>query len=177
MSARSNTAWYCVRSQPKREMMALGSLRSLEEVDVFFPRLKRKRAVKGRAVWQVEPLFPGYLFARFDFLTQARAVRFAPGVSTLVHFGEKFVQVPAEAIEELKAFSGEHHVFEVEETLVAGDSVRIVEGPFAGLIATVSRIGSGSERVRVLLEFLGRKSELELARGAVLAEGTHPLAA
>ena len=46
--------------------------------------------------------------------------------------------------------------------LTAGDSVRINEGPFAGLQAIFEKKMKGSERVAVLLELLGRQTRLIL---------------
>jgi transcriptional antiterminator RfaH len=47
-------------------------------------------------------------------------------------------------------------------SLTAGDSIRINEGPFAGLEAIFEKKMKGSERVAVLLEILGRQTRLVL---------------
>ena len=49
-----------------------------------------------------------------------------------------------------------------------GDSVKVAEGAFAGLEAVVTQNLPARARVRVLLDFLGRKVEAELERSAVL---------
>ena len=44
-----------------------------------------------------------------------------------------------------------------------GDEVEITTGPFLGMTATVTGLLEGKQRVRVLIEFLGRASEAELS--------------
>jgi transcriptional antiterminator RfaH len=61
--------WFCLRSQVKREHLAAACLRQYPEVEAFCPRVRfRKRTTRG-PVWFVESMFPGYLFARFDYTT------------------------------------------------------------------------------------------------------------
>ena len=42
----SMPAWFCVRSQPKREHIAAAHLRNLVEVEVFCPRLRIRKATR-----------------------------------------------------------------------------------------------------------------------------------
>src|SRR5690606_1020565 len=76
----SAPAWYCVRCQPKREHIAAERLRALEAVEVFCPRLRYRKATRRGKVWWVEPLFPGYVLARFALAEMERAVTFCQGV-------------------------------------------------------------------------------------------------
>ena len=85
----NTTAWYCLRSKVKQEHVAAGSLRQLPGVEVFAPRLRFRKPTRRGPVWFVEALFPGYLFARFDWEAQAKAVQYAYGVLGIVHFGAK----------------------------------------------------------------------------------------
>jgi transcriptional antiterminator RfaH len=95
-------SWFCLRAQPKREHIAAACLRQNSEVEVFCPRVRfRKRTNRG-PVWFVESMFPGYLFARFDYATFHRRVRLGPGVSGFVHFGDRLALLPDELISEIK---------------------------------------------------------------------------
>jgi transcription antitermination factor NusG len=68
-------------------------------------------------------------------------------------------------IEDLRRQIGTDHVHMVEQRFVPGDAVQIQSGPFEGLGAVVTRVIPGSERVRVLLELLGRQTSVELPTG------------
>ena len=83
MSCESEQArfWYCVKTQTKREHIAAEHLRTLEEVEVFCPRLRYRKATRRGKIWWVEALFPGYLLARFDLVANERAVTYTQGVA------------------------------------------------------------------------------------------------
>src|SRR5271166_6904013 len=70
--------WFCLKAQPKREHIAAACLRQISEVEAFCPRVRfRKRTNRG-PVWFVEPMFPGYLFARFDYGAYHWRIRHRP---------------------------------------------------------------------------------------------------
>ena len=82
-------SWFCLRAQPKREHIAGLCLRQFSEVEVFCPRVRIRKQTNRGPVWFVEAMFPGYLFARFDYPTLHRRVRQGPGVSGFVQFGDR----------------------------------------------------------------------------------------
>lgn len=163
-------AWYCVRSQPKHEHIAAGHLAGGAGIEVYLPRIRFRRATRRGPVWFNEPLFPGYLFARFDLVRQLRQVHHARGVRGVVHFGNHWPAIPAEAIQQLQSAVSADTVRVIEPALAVGDEVTIGSGPFAGLLAVVSRVMPGRERVAVLLEFLGRQTSVELSRDLLIKE-------
>lgn len=165
--------WYCLRSQIKREHLAAKVLRSRWELEVCLPRISHRKKTARGPVRFVEPLFPGYLFARFDAAEHLRAVRSTEGVSGLVHFNGKVIPVAGEVITGLQSLAQGEEVIEIEETYEPGDEVEVAEGTFAGIRALVKAYYPAKERVRVLLEFLGRETEVDLPAASVIA-GTHP---
>ena len=169
--------WFCLRVAPKQEHVAIAHLRKVYQVEVFCPRLRFQKATRTGRRWYSEALFPSYLFGRFDYLTQHRAVQYCPGVSSIVHFGGKVIPVPKEAIEDLVAAipEGVGEMITILPEVRPGQEVQVVEGAFAGLKAVVTRIMPARQRVAVLLEFLGRLSETEVAVGTVLPTARHPL--
>jgi transcriptional antiterminator RfaH len=169
-------SWFCVRTLPKHEHIAAAGLRQVEGVEVFLPRIRFRRATKRGAVWFTEALFPGYLFARFDLDTLLRRVRSANGVRGLVQFGEKFATAPAEIVADLRQRTGPEELCVVGNELAVGDAVQISGGALHGLRAVVTQVISSRERVKVLLEFLGRATETEMAQANVVPEKRHPLA-
>jgi transcriptional antiterminator RfaH len=154
-------AWFCVRSQPKHEHIAAARLRE-SGLEVFLPRIRfKKQSVRG-PVWVTEALFPNYLFARFDFRDSLRLVRHAAGVSTVVHFGAHVPAVPDEVLRELQAHIGADELHVLPETFAPNDRVQISGGPMHGLVAVVTQVMPAKERVKVLLDFLGRQTSAEV---------------
>lgn len=177
MMTMSDLAWYCVRSKVKQEHVAAGSLRQVSEVDVFAPRLRFRRPTRRGPVWFVEALFPGYLFARFDWAQQIKAVRYARGVMGVVHFGPKPAVVPEAVVEKLRREMGEQELRVIAREVAVGDEVQVTAGPLAGLLVVVQQLLPARERVKVLLEFLGRRVEAEVAVTELTTEWKHPLQA
>lgn len=162
-------SWFCLRSQPKHEHIAAARLRE-ESLDVFLPRIRFKKASARGPVWVTEPLFPNYLFARFNWHNSARLVRHAAGVSTIVSFGANVPTIPDNVVEELREHVGAEELRVISGKLAPDDRVQIAGGALHGLTAVVTQILPAKERVRVLLNFLGRQTVVEMEQRAVVKE-------
>ncbi len=114
-------------------------------------------------------MFPGYLFAQFVYATSHRAVEYASGVQTIVHFGQQVATMPPAAIESIAASATEDEIVTIDSEVSVGQAVHIVEGPLHGFEALVTEVLPARERVRVLLEFLGRSVQTELSAPRVLS--------
>ncbi len=166
--------WYCLRTQPKHEHIAAAQLRRSLGIEVFCPRVRIQKNTRTGLKWFVEALFPNYLFARFPLRENHARVRYSPGVSGILQFGERFASVPDEAIGELTSFIGADEVKTVELQLAEGDEVEIVSGPLQGQQGVVTRLHSASERVRILLEFLGQTREVEVSLVSIFRQARVP---
>jgi transcriptional antiterminator RfaH len=149
-------SWFCLKTQRKREHIAAACLRRLAEVEVFCPRVRFRKPTTRGPVWFVESMFPGYLFARFDFATCHRRISQRPGVTGFVQFGERLALLPDTVVNEIRTRTGPEELVEIAQSLEPGRSVRIVQGPFQGFEALVTRVISARERVEILLEWMGR---------------------
>ena len=173
----AETAWYCLRSQPKHEHIAAAHLRILEGVTVFCPRIRFKRPTRQGLAWVTEAMFPGYLFARFELAEMHRQVRYAHGVSGIVRFADRYPTIEEGALAQLRDHTGVTEIKELSYELSQGDRVKIVNGTFTGLEAVVTQVLPAKERVKLLMDFLGRKIEAEVERSNVLPQVGHALAA
>jgi transcriptional antiterminator RfaH len=151
-----------VRTQPKREHIATANLRRAARLAVFNPRLRSRKLTRRGPVWFTDSVFPGYVFVQFVLAKQLDAVRYLDGVSAVVHFGDRFPAVSDAVIDDLRLHFGTDDVTECAGELRVGDEVLIARGPFCGLTARVVRAMPGSQRVRVLLDFLGRPTPADL---------------
>jgi transcriptional antiterminator RfaH len=163
--------WFCLKSQPKHEHIAAAHLRQNSAVEVFLPRIRFKRATRQGTAWATEALFPGYLFARFDWQDSLRLVQSARGVRGVVHFGERWPAIPGEIIRELQQAVGATGLRVIPAEFVPGDEVKITGGVMRDLRAVVTRVLPGRERVAVLMEFLGRQTMIELPPHLLVKEG------
>lgn len=161
LQIKGGPGWYCLRTRRKQEHVAAAHVRILGDVAVFCPRIRFRRATKTGAIWVTEALFPGYFFAHFSLREMLPLVRSAHGVSTVVRFGEFYPEVADSIIEELRVETEDRVIGESVPPLAPGDRVRLVVGALAGLEAVVTHVLPGNERVRLLLEFLGRETVAE----------------
>jgi transcriptional antiterminator NusG len=117
--------------------------------------------------------FPGYVLVRMD-LTDASwgTVRHTPGVTGFVGHGhqpapltlDEVVNILAPAPEAkpgVPATSGPSAPVAVVDFSV-GDSVTVIDGPFATLHATISEINIDGQKVTGLVEIFGRETPVEL---------------
>ena len=108
-------------------------------------------------------MFPGYLFAHFVYSDQHRRVGHSPGIQGIVQFGDDLATVDAGLITSLQETSDADEIVTIDPEIYVGQEVRITTGPFQGLEALVTRLMPAKERIRVLLSFLGRPVETEVA--------------
>jgi transcriptional antiterminator RfaH len=153
--------WFCLRAQPKREHIAAACLRHSSGVEVFSPRVRFRKPTSRGPVWFVESMFPGYLFAQFDYATFHRRVRQGPGITGFVQFGDRLGLLADELIRELKARMGQDELVEINRGFEPGQNVQIAQGPFQGLEALVTRLIAARDRVEILIEWMGRSLHAE----------------
>src|SRR3954451_22363555 len=125
--------WSEAGLQPRREALATHCL-GLAGYEVYLPRLREQRTVRGRKV-EVRPLlFPGYIFVLI--VLQWNTARYSPGVSTLVMNGGGPARVPDRIIAEIRSRE-RGGLIELPKPpgLKPGARVRITAGAFDGHLA------------------------------------------
>ncbi|MBK1831030.1 hypothetical protein JIN77_09860 [Verrucomicrobiaceae bacterium R5-34] len=153
-------AWYCVRTQTKREHLAAKSLKQLEGIESFCPRLRYRKATRRGKIWWVEAMFPGYIFAFFSRKQSERLVVHTPGVMKLLKFGDYVPEIKATFVAELVRQMQEqdeegNDMLTLQPTVKEGDEVEIAHGAMQGIQGKVVEVLPSQERVKLLVEFLG----------------------
>ena len=143
--------WYAVNTKPRCEAIARASL-DLHGVEVFLPMLSERKVFRGECRPTTSPLFPRYLFAKFDVSSQLRAVAYARGVKSVVTFGSGPSMVDESIIHAIRSqFTGE--VIELsEDQFSPGQVVRIQAGPLCGMEAVFVKKLDGTSRTMLLLK-------------------------
>jgi transcriptional antiterminator RfaH len=139
-----------VHTKPQKERWVADQLSPIVD-DVFLPRLKGRAPRWGRMADSIGPLFPCYLFARFDLQARYFDLKYLQGVKGLVSAGNEALVVPSAIVDEIRNRMVGGVVEIVPAPLAAGERVTVVEGPFRGLEAIFERYLSGAERVAILL--------------------------
>ena len=107
-------------------------------------------------------VFPGYVLVQMIMDEESwYAVRNTPGVTGFVGVGSKPSPLrPEEADKIFKRM--EREAPKIKVAFREGQTVRIVDGPFADFVGTVEELNLDKGRVRVLVSFFGRETPVEL---------------
>lgn len=160
--------WYCIHAAPKQENKVAQLLQRDLGLEVFAPRIRFRRMRAGRPMWATEALFPGYIFALFDYLERRRQINALPGVTSIVHFGEQLSPVSDAVMSELRALVQDNETVEIAADPQPGSEVVISSGSMSGLRVLVTRVIPARQRIAILLELLGSEREVEIESHRVL---------
>ncbi len=107
-------------------------------------------------------VFPGYVLVRMILDDESwHVVRNTPGVTGFVGVGTR--PVPLEAKEAEAILKGvQAEAPKVKVTLVPGDVVRIIDGPFTDFRGVIDEVDYEKGKVRVLVSFFGRETPVTL---------------
>ena len=155
--------WLLVRTKPKQEYALVQGLEG-RGVAAYCPKVLEPRW-HAHAPQGPVPLFPSYVFAQCVPTEKYAAVRYCPGTSRIVRFGEKLGAVEDEFVESLREREGErgYLVFaDARRAPLKGSRVRVVRGPLQGIEGIVTHYLPAKDRVRLLLTMVGGVRNVEV---------------
>lgn len=144
--------WYAVLAKPRQER-STASLLEQAGIVSYYPEVKECLLVRGKRQVRLSGLFPGYLFARFDYDGQHRMVSFCRGVRKIVAFGQVPAVIDPALLDEIRLRLRQQDTIQVP-SFKHGEVVRISHGPLAGIRAVFDSALPRKERVVVLLRTL-----------------------
>lgn len=159
---RAGKAWYLVQCKVRQDVRAEENLQN-QGFACFRPKYRRERSLRGQTQIVEESLFPGYLFVQLSQEDNWAPLRSTRGVTRMVGFGGQPLAIGDGLIEQLQRRS---ELFIPQEALVAGEIIRIREGPFAELEGVFLAM-DGTKRVVLLLNFLQREQKISLPMGSI----------
>lgn len=160
-----NAHWYVVRTHRGHEARTEANL-AAARIEAFCPRTL-SYANGGWPGAKTEPLFPQYVFARFDAVTSLRVVCFTRGAQHVISFGGRLASVDDHVIALLRSRIGTDGLVRIGEPLKHGDRVVIEHGPFHGITGILERRMSEVERVTVLLTSINVSMRVEVPTRSV----------
>ena len=171
--------WYVVHSYAGYENRVRTNLesrtQSLNMEDYIFqievPVHEVTEIKAGKRQQVQEKVLPGYILVRMDLTDQSwAAVRNTPGVTGFVGLSSKPSPLSLDEVAALLAPVPEEKAAQKAETMRAaavdfevGQSVTVMDGPFATLPATVNEINPDTQKLKVLVSIFGRETPVELS--------------
>jgi transcriptional antiterminator RfaH len=159
----SECRWYVAQTLPHKEELASRNL-ARQNFQSFLPRYRATRRHARKRYDVLAPLFPGYIFIRFDPDNAPwRSINGTQGIRRLV--GPQLTRplpMPASAIDNLMARCRNGIMLSLFDGLEPGTISRVTSGPFANQLVTIEA-HEADERVRVLLNILGSDRTIEVS--------------
>jgi transcriptional antiterminator RfaH len=153
--------WYVIQTKPRKEEEAKSYL-STKGVEVLNPLLETFLLRNGRMDRGLKPLFPNYIFGKFDLNQNYPLVRWAKGVKKVLGFGEYPTPISEEVVEIIKGRADIHGIVRLKSHFQANDLIRVKTGPLRDLLGIFESWVSDSERVRILLNLVGYQPVVEM---------------
>ncbi|MFT5519425.1 MAG: transcriptional antiterminator RfaH [Enterobacterales bacterium] len=152
-----------IQSKPQKEFVAVENLER-QGYRTYLPKISLRKRKKGKAVSQIEPMFPRYFFINLSSQTDDWSpIRSTIGVSNLVRFGLNPAKVPDLLIQGLVDREDEKGVHvEIDRTFKEGEKVRIAVGPFEGYEA-IFKTSQADERALVLLNIAEQYANVKIS--------------
>ena len=130
--------------------------------DVVIPTQEEIEVKDGKRRTVERHVFPGYVLVNMVMTEESwYVVRNTPGVTGFVGMGNQPTPLrPEEVAQILRRMEAEAP--RVKVTFKVGERVRIVDGPFNDFRGTVAEIDMEKSKVRVMVNFFGRETPVEL---------------
>ena len=169
---KAEKKWYIVHTYSGHENKA--KLTLLERVrnanlteyfgEVLVPTESVMEVVKGQRRTTTRKFFPGYMFVQM--VLDDRTFHLVKNTPKITGFlgGTKPTPVPPREITGVQTNMTEGGKPKSKNRVVfeAGDSVRVIDGPFANFSATVEEVKSDKQKLKVSLSMFGRATSVEL---------------
>jgi len=153
---QATLGWYCLRSQPKRERIAVRTIRTLPNVRAFSTFFTYRKWLHDGRKPIGEPLFPNYVFVQCPF-ELTKQVAYCYGVARFVQRGDAPAEVPPAVIGELLSLAPypQCAMNLADPEFCIGQNVRIIAGVFQNTEAKIVRLIPAKRRVELLIKLLG----------------------
>ncbi|BAK34075.1 transcription antitermination protein NusG [Microlunatus phosphovorus NM-1] len=175
--------WYVVHTYSGMENRVLQNLEnrvsSLNMEDYIFeivvPTEEVTEIRNGQRKQIRRTVLPGYVLVRMELTDESwSTVRHTPSVTGFVGHSNQPVPLSLDEVEKMLAPAVIAAATATSEgptrrkkkvevaDFAAGDSVMVVDGPFAGVHATITEINANAQRLKALVEILGRETPVDL---------------
>lgn len=164
-------SWFALQIRSRWESSAADLLRA-KGLEILLPTYTTRRKWSDRIKVVESPLFPGYLFCRFN-VNHRLPILITPGVLSIVGRGKTPVPVPDLEIEAIQAAIGSGVHLEPWPYVEIGERVRIKHDVLNGMEGILTSF-KGNDRVIISVTLLRRSVALEIDRSRIIAVESSP---
>ena len=152
--------WFILQFKSNSHHLAAKNL-NRQGFETFLPLHDTTSRRLSRFMNASKPLFPGYMFIRFDRAeSEWHKINNTYGVSRLITFNSSLKSIPTTFIDSLiKRYNPTGKLIPIKK-LKKGDHVTVLKGPFANFIATVEKY-EADQRIWILMDLMGKKTKIQ----------------
>jgi transcription antitermination factor NusG len=161
--------WFALAVKPRYDKVVAKALES-KGFETFLPLYKKQHRYATRCKEFELPLFPGYVFCRFNVLTRLPILT-TPGVTQILGTGNRPIALSETEIVSLQKAVQAQFPLQPFPFLQIGQRVRIEEGVLAGVVGIVTRV-KHSLCLVLSVTLLQRSVLLEIDQDRVSVEGS-----
>jgi transcriptional antiterminator NusG len=145
--------WFAIWTRSRHEKVVHEQL-ARKDIESFLPMVTRWSRWKDRKKQIDWPIFPGYVFARFE-PTAALPILKCTGVVSIVSFDGRPAPIPDIEIDGIRRLVESELKFDPCPLIREGMMVEVVYGPLAGVVGRLVRKGSHA-RLVLSVDLIGR---------------------
>ena len=159
--------WFVIHCRPRKEDYVR---RQVEQYgcEIFMPLIRERRP--GCRKSYLAPLFPGYLFGLLEVSRgDLSRVRWMSGVNRVLGGRNEPRPIAPGVVEMIRKRSTAAGVFSGGRCLRRNQQVRIIDGPFTGMIGSLEKQASRpGDRIAVLLDLFNQATLVECSEDSVV---------
>ena len=161
----SELQWYILSIKPKQEQTVIRNMDTLG-VETYFPLYRKKKKIKKTKTHVIAPLFPGYLFCRFEFDKHYQKVRYTRGVKKVLGNRQSLWVIDDGKIEDIRKREEDGLVVMKSkvETFEPGARIVVDEGDFDGWEGIFHEDLPDEKRAVILLTNVNYTTKLTLPK-------------
>jgi len=160
----NGTKWYALQLRPRFEKVSALHLRR-KGYEEYLPMYRSRRKWSDRFKEVELPLFPGYIFCKFDVMDRL-PILMTPGVVSVVNFGGTPLSVEEHEILAVQSVVNSGMTYGPWPFVSAGTPVRVRYGPLSGLEGLVVEV-KNSYQLIISVSLLSRSVSVTIERDCV----------
>lgn len=167
----SGAKWYVVHTYSGHENRVAAALKQRIEsehladkiIDVLVPTQEKIEIRGGKKETVKEKIFPGYILVKMVLDDNSwLAVRTTQGITSFIGMSQKPTPISEEEVKSIVTFMQQGGQPTYKQIFSEGDTVKIIDGPFAEFIGKVDSVDKERGKVKILVSIFGRETPVEL---------------
>ncbi len=158
-SESAGARWFAVWTRSRHEQVVRTQLDE-KKITAFLPTIARWSRWKDRKKKVDFPLFPGYVFARFESADRLAVLKCA-GVVSIVSFNGEPAPVPDQEIDNIRTLVESMLAYDPCPMIKTGAMVEVTHGPLKGVVGRLTRKGA-QERLVLSVDLIGQAVSVQV---------------